>query len=128
MIPQDKLSLADSLAQERTRLAAERNLLAADRTFLAWLRTGLAGVAGGFAIIRLLSFETYRNQVTAYIVGEMLVLWGISIFFFALFEYKRICGKLEKDSGIYAPLWQRQIIAFVLIFLSFLILFLTLNG
>ncbi len=39
-------------------LAEERTLLASERTFSAWLRTALAAMAGGIAILRLISFKS----------------------------------------------------------------------
>ena len=57
-------------------LAEERTLLAAERTFSAWLRTALAAIAGGVAILRLISFKTETHRIVAHIIGELLILLG----------------------------------------------------
>jgi putative membrane protein len=80
----------------RTDLAKERNRLAAERTFSAWLRTGLAGVGGGVAIMKFLSFTHETHEILAHIIGQMLVLWGILIFIFALTGYYVTCKRLDE--------------------------------
>lgn len=68
-------------------LAKERNRLAAERTFSAWLRTGLAGVGGGVVVIKFLTFSHAAHKALANMMGQMLILWGILIFIFALVGY-----------------------------------------
>lgn len=83
------------LAHERNHLASERTRLAAERTISAWLRTGLATVGGGFAIVRFLTFGNINHRLMANAVGELLILWGIFIFLFALKDYRASCQNLE---------------------------------
>ncbi len=73
--------------QERDQLASERTLLAAQRTFSAWIRTGLAGVGGGLAVARVLIFKSSEHQQAAYLIGNLLVIWGAGIFLYAFFDY-----------------------------------------
>jgi len=84
--------------QDRDVLASERTLLAAERTFSAWIRTGLAGVGGGLAIARALAFQSYAHQVTAQAIGVLLVIWGASIFVYAIVDYRRIYLRLTQES------------------------------
>lgn len=86
----------DILAKERTMLASERTLLASERTFSAWIRTGLTGVGGGFAIVRLISFQNLLHKNIAYFSGLFLILWGIGIFIFALLRYYASVKKLAQ--------------------------------
>jgi putative membrane protein len=78
----------------RDELASERTLLAAERTFSAWIRTGLAGVGGGLAVARLIIFKSYEHQVVAHVIGALLVIWGASIFIYAIIDYRRTCARL----------------------------------
>lgn len=110
------------LSKERTMLAIERNQLSAERTFSAWIRTGLAGVGGGLAISRLITFHNFTHQLIAKSLGQLLILWGILIFIFAILGYYRICSKLSKTNGHKVSKWQVTAIAFMVIFFSFLIL------
>jgi putative membrane protein len=110
------------LARERTHLARERNRLANERTFLAWIRTGLASVGGGLAIIRFLTFQHLSHQITAQIVGSILVGLGIAIFFLSLFDYKRTCESLKLESGCASSVRVMSVISFILIGISFALL------
>ncbi len=71
-------------------LAEERTLLAAERTFSAWLRTALAAMAGGIAILRLISFKTEFHKIIAHIIGETLIIWGCAIIVLASIDYKKL--------------------------------------
>ena len=73
-----------------TLLAQERTLLAAERTFSAWIRTALAAMAGGLAILRLISFKSETHRIVAHVLGEMLILWGCLLIVLASMDYKRI--------------------------------------
>jgi len=75
-------------------LAEERTLLAAERTFSAWLRTALSAMAGGLAILRLLSFKNETHRIAAHILGEMLILWGCLLVVLASLDYKSTRSKL----------------------------------
>ena len=77
------------LARDRNLLAIERTRLSAERTVSAWMRTGLASVGGGFAIIRLLAFETVTHRIMAHAVGEILIIGGMFILIFALRDYRK---------------------------------------
>ena len=44
-------------------LESERNLLSAERTFSSWVRTALTAMAGGLAILRLITFKTELHRV-----------------------------------------------------------------
>ena len=81
----------------RDELASERTLLAADRTFSTWIRTGLAGVGGGLAVARVLIFKSYEHQVVAHVIGALLVIWGASIFVYAIISYRRTCVRLSQE-------------------------------
>ncbi len=113
-----------ALALERTQLAGERNRLANERTFLAWVRTGLASVGGGVAVIRLLTFENTQHQFLAQIIGSVLVLLGITIFFLSFLDYIRTNKKLEVKNGK-ASLFSVTLISIVLILASLILLFIT---
>ncbi len=74
---------------ERNALAKERTQLAAERTFLSWIRTGLTSVGIGIAVARFVIFHNVFHQNLAHFIGQLLILWGIGIFVFALFSYRR---------------------------------------
>ena len=78
-------------------LASVRTLQAADRTFSAWIRTGLTGVGGGLAVARVIIFKSYEHQVVAHVIGALLVVWGASIFIYAIIDYRRTCARLKKE-------------------------------
>jgi putative membrane protein len=79
-------------------LASERTLLAAERTFSAWIRTGLAALGGGLAVARALVFKTDVHQEVARVIGWLLVIWGASIFVYAIISYHRTCVRLSQES------------------------------
>lgn len=117
----------DILAQARTQLASERTLLSAERTFSAWIRTGLAGMGGGFAIIRLLSFQSFLHKIIANFIGGFLIMWGMGIFIFALVRYMKSVKRLQATTGFPVPIWGTTIIVFCLIFISLLLMFIAYN-
>lgn len=113
--------------EKTTQLAVERNHLAVERTFLAWIRTGLAGIGGGFALIRLIHFETLLHARIAYLVGVFFMIWGISIFAIGLIEYEKAYKRLQRlDAKLYIPLGRRRLAIFSLIVLSLSLLILML--
>lgn len=116
------------LAKERTALAVERNHFANERTFLAWLRTGLASVGGGIALIRFLNFETIPHQVTSKILGSILILLGISIFFLSFLGYKRSYNKFKMKYQNGFSLWAIGTIVFILILVSFILLYISIEN
>ena len=75
-------------------LAEERTLLASERTFSAWLRTALAAMAGGLAILRLISFKSDMHRIIAHIIGEILVLWGCVLIVLSSIDYKKARDRL----------------------------------
>jgi putative membrane protein len=81
----------------REELASERTLLAAERTFSAWIRTGLAALGGGLAVARVLFFNSYEHQMVVRVIGGLLVIWGASIFVYAIIRYHRTCVRLSHD-------------------------------
>ena len=86
--------------QDQEALALERTLLAAERTFSAWIRTGLAGVGGGLAVARALVFQSHAHQVAAQAIGVLLVIWGASIFVYAIVDYRSMYQRLTRESSI----------------------------
>ncbi|MCL4380616.1 DUF202 domain-containing protein [Candidatus Dependentiae bacterium] len=106
-------------------LAEERTLLAAERTFSAWIRTALAAMAGGLAILRLITFKTELHRLIAHIMGEMLIVWALLLLIVAAMEYKKTVAQLQytknfKSSSIgfiliVVPLW---IISLLLIWVT----------
>lgn len=75
-------------------LAQERTLLASERTYSAWIRTALAAMAGGIAILRLITFKTDFHRIIAHIIGQTLILWGCVLIVLASLDYKRTRHKL----------------------------------
>lgn len=106
----------DDLAMERTQLAAER-------TFLAWIRTGLTGVAGGLAVARLISFHTIEHKRIAQWVGELLILWGIMVFVFALISYRRNYNRFAHLEDYQHSLWQMTLVMLTVTILAGILLF-----
>ena len=102
---------------DRNALARERTQLAAERTFLSWIRTGLTSIGIGIALARLITFRELEHQQMSHFIGQLLILWGTSIFGFALFSYRRTCSQIKG-----APYWGSftglTIATIILIFLS----------
>ncbi|MHB0987649.1 MAG: YidH family protein [Bellilinea sp.] len=70
--------------------------MAAERTFSAWIRTGLTALGGGLAVARALAFKSYMHQEVARVIGGLLVIWGASIFVYAIISYHRTCARLSQ--------------------------------
>ena len=81
----------------REKLASERTLLAAERTFSAWIRTGLAALGGGLAVARVLFLNSDAHLTVARVIGGLLIIWGASIFVYALISYHRTCSRLAHE-------------------------------
>lgn len=77
------------MKNDTNQLAEERTLLAAERTFSAWIRTALAAMAGGLAILRLISFKSETHRLLAHIIGETLIVWGSVLIVLSSIDYKR---------------------------------------
>ena len=100
-----------------TQLAEERTLLALERTFSAWLRTGLAAMAGGLAIIRLISFKSETHRIIAHIIGEMLILWGCLLIVLSSVDYKRVRNQLKLAQN-----YKSSQLGFILVVLPLLVM------
>ena len=111
----------------RDDLASERTSLAAQRTFSAWIRTGLAGVGGGLAVARLLVFKSYEHRVIAHVIGALLVIWGASIFIYAIIDYRRTCARLLQEGPSKNSLRALLLMTVVLLIVAALVFWLTLQ-
>jgi putative membrane protein len=120
--PDNKTDIQLDLAHSRTKLAAQRNELAAERTFSSWVRTGLSGVGGGIAILEFLSFKRPENIFLAQLSGLVLIVWGISVFIYALLSYYKNCTEFTAYSTVKTGHYAVTAIAMTLILLSLIIL------
>ena len=96
------------------------------RTFLSWLRTGLTSIGLGIAIAKFIIFHTPEKQFIGHLMGQLLILWGICIFFFALIGFRRSYHKLAKSIPLRAKPYQYSfigltIVTTILIILSFVL-------
>lgn len=107
-------------------LAEERTLLAAERTFSAWLRTALAAMAGGLAIMRLISFKTESHRVMAHLTGYMLIFWGCVLIVLASIDYKNIHNKLSLANNYNRSQIRYFFIVLPLLFIALLVVLITL--
>lgn len=107
-------------------LAKERTLLAAERTFSAWLRTGLATMAGGIAILRLMSFKTDTHQLIAHIAGEALILWSCFLILLSWVNYKKIEKAMVVSRNYKALRSEFLVIVLPLLVISSLLIWVTL--
>lgn len=112
----------DKLAEERTDLASLRTLMAAERTFSSWIRTGLAGVGGGLAITNLLTFETPWHRLTAFLIGILLIFWGVAIFIYAAVSYFYSVKRLDRNTNWKSHPVRLEFLCGLLIFLSLMAL------
>jgi putative membrane protein len=111
----------------RDELASERTLLAAERTFSAWIRTGLAGVGGGLAVPRVLIFNSYEHMIVAQVIGALLVIWGTSIFIYAIIDYRRTCIRMMQKGLSRNSLRALLLMTAVLLIIAALVLWITLQ-
>ena len=107
-------------------LAEERTLLAAERTFSAWLRTALAAMAGGLAILRLISFKSELHRTIAHIIGETLIIWGCVLIVLSSIDYKKINNKLTIAKSYKSSQLGYLIIVIPLLLMSTLLIWVTL--
>lgn len=107
-------------------LAEERTLLAAERTFSAWVRTALATMAGGLAILRLISFKSDLHRIVAHIIGETLILWGCVVIVLASIDYKKTRKKLSMAKNYKSSELGFIIIVVPLLIISALLIWVTL--
>lgn len=107
------------------KLAQERTLLACERTFSAWVRTALAAMAGGLAILRLISFKTDLHRMVAHGIGHMLIIWGCLIIILAAMDYKRTHAKLELTRNYKSSLTGYLIMVVPLLIISTLLILIT---
>jgi putative membrane protein len=70
-------------------LSREKTLWAAERTFSAWLRTVIAAMAGGLAILRLVSFHSELHRIIAQVIGQMLIFWGFMLVILSSINYQK---------------------------------------
>ena len=111
----------------RDELALERTLLAAERTFSAWIRTGLAGVGGGLAVPHVLIFNSYEHLIVAHVIGVLLVIWGASIFIYAIISYHRTCARLSRKGLSKNSSGAMLLITAVLLIIAALVFWITLQ-
>ena len=74
----------------KTELAREQTILANERTFLSWIRTGLAIVGGGIVVVRFVIIENPLEHLLVLIAGKILIAWGVGIFLFSLYDFRRV--------------------------------------
>jgi putative membrane protein len=111
----------------RDELASERTLLAAERTFSAWIRTGLAALGGGLAVVRALVFNSDVHRFVSHVIGGLLVIWGASIFIYAIIGYRRTCARLSQDGLSKNSLGAMILITAVLLIIAALVFWITLQ-
>lgn len=107
-------------------LTEERTLLAAERTFSAWIRTALAAMAGGLAIMRLISFKTESHRIMAHFAGQMLIFWGCVLIVLASIDYKNMHHKLSLASNYNRSQIRYFFIVLPLLFIALLMVLITL--
>jgi putative membrane protein len=104
--------------EESLRYAEEQMRMASERTYLSWVRTGLTSVGIGIAIAKFILFRSAFNQTTGRWIGQLLILWGMGIFIFALLSYKKSFQNLrflKKEKHPLAPL---IVITAILVFIA----------
>ncbi len=111
-------TLQETLARLRTTLAIER-------TFAAWIRTGLASIGGGLAIIKLIPFRNYSNQLIANIIGILLAIWGISVIIIGFLNYKHLAKEISGTHNQDRLIRRFTVITLSIILIGLLILFIS---
>lgn len=111
----------NNLEIDKNALDRERTRMAAERTFLAWIRTGLTSIGIGIALARFFIFHTLLHEQIGKITGKLLILWGICIFCFALYSYRRICIQLQSKAfwRAYTGLTIATVVLIILAFILF---------
>ena len=103
-------------------IAEEQMRLASERTFLAWLRTGMTSTGLGIAIAKFLEFKNPFNATTGKLAGMLLIIWGISIFAFALSSYQRNCQTLHVFEAKKPAVQPLTIVTSILILITIVLL------
>lgn len=103
--------------KDLNQLAEERNHLAAERTYLSWIRTSLAILGAGFAILKILVYHQAAHEHQAQVVGFSVVLLGVLLIIFALFQF--MTEKGNRKASIFAAL----ITSFIMIVSTLWLLF-----
>ena len=109
-------------------LAQERTLLALERTFSAWLRTAIAAMAGGLAILRLITFKTDLHRIIAHVIGETLIFWGCLLLILSAIDYKKMSDRLPLAKSYKTSQIGFIIIVLPLLIMSTLLILVTLPG
>lgn len=112
--------------QIKNKLAEERTLLALERTFSAWIRTALTAMAGGLAILRLISFKTDVHRIVAHIIGETLIFWGCLVIILSSFDYKKMSVRSHIEKNYKSSQLGIVIIVLPLLLLCALLIWVTL--
>lgn len=118
---EDKAVALSQYQNESLKYAEEQLRMSAERTYLSWVRTGLTSVGIGIAIAKFILFRSALNQTTGRWIGQLLILWGMGVFMFALLSYKKSYQKLKivrNDKYPFAPL---AIITAFLLFISIIL-------
>lgn len=111
-----------ALDRERNKLALEQALFAVERTFLAWVRTGMTSVGLGIAIARFVIFKNINHEMTGHRIGQLMVLWGVGVFIFALLSYNKSYSEIAPNKAKkQLPFIGLTFATIVLIGLSFLL-------
>ncbi len=109
-----------------TMLAQERTLLASERTYSAWIRTALSAMAGGLAILRLITFKSEFHRIIAHVIGQTLIVWGCLLVVLASIDYKKTRHKLMLVKSYKNSTVGYIVIVVPLLLISFLLLWVTL--
>jgi len=113
----EKMSLSEKLAIDRTSMAL-------DRTLLAWVRTSMSMIAFGFTIYKLLKFANEKEglvmlqQQTPRNIGLFLETLGTVCLFLMLLEYIRMRKKMNVDTRLTLLLNPNFIAASMVFFLG----------
>ena len=113
-IYQKEISNTVWLAEEQMRMASER-------TYLAWIRTGLTSIGLGVAAAKFLIFENLWNRAAGKAAGISLIIWGMAIFLFALFNYQKSYHKLQIFKASRYALFPMIIITVALLLMVFVL-------
>lgn len=87
-----------------SKQASRRTHMANERTFLAWVRTAIGIMAFGYAIERLVFFDSQQSipsQRLSQLPGLLLLAFGVVITALAYLRYRTI--EREIDKGMYKP-------------------------
>jgi uncharacterized membrane protein YidH (DUF202 family) len=82
----------------------------------------LAGVGGGLVIVKLIPFHNAVYQQAANIAGQLLVIWGATVFVFATWAYWRTHRELRLEGTTSTLPWAMVIITAILLVVALLVL------